>query len=521
MRGKDIDIRLGISEGIYEKIKRDNDLIDYYDEIVETDAMDFDFEVESDEEIIDFGLMDAEVETTAVEKEDTEEYYSEEDIGGLAMLVLQSIREEEEAQIDNIDTSDIEEFDEQDIAESYTNGIRELAEPLSEEDIFEDIADEDYMEGTDDGSEGLEFDDEDTGIFEAEDPEENSLDDEYNDIFEIDDEDDVIDIEDIAPEESSDKENVQDDVWEIEYDNDVFEDEDMSEMEEPEQEDGDIFEYDEYDEDDEYEVEIPGNDSVEKEIVEEDALETDIFEDDTSEEDIFEEDTEDDNTLETDIFEDDTSEEDIFEEEIVKGDTLETDIFDEDTIEEDIFEEDEAEESIFEESIFEEYTVEEDSIFEADNVGNRVDNTENSSIEDTEQLSKEKNTKVVNKPEKKESHTKKARYEDTTREEIIKLQKQIEALQRATLDKERKSANNQEQTQVKPKKKKKYTVEMYSMMPIEKLYSHVKGYFNKSGVKNRLVDIQELNNKFGADNIRKLVDKSYIIKIGKGATIGK
>lgn len=64
--------------------------------------------------------------------------------------------------------------------------------------------------------------------------------------------------------------------------------------------------------------------------------------------------------------------------------------------------------------------------------------------------------------------------------------------------------------------------ERYNLMSIEALYSEVKAYMIKMGVKARAVELVALNEKFGELNIRKLIQKSYLIKIGsKGVTVGR
>ena len=62
----------------------------------------------------------------------------------------------------------------------------------------------------------------------------------------------------------------------------------------------------------------------------------------------------------------------------------------------------------------------------------------------------------------------------------------------------------------------------YSSMSIETLYSEVKEYMIRLGVKTRAVELSALNERFGEINIRKLIQKSYLIKIGsKGVTVGR
>lgn len=60
----------------------------------------------------------------------------------------------------------------------------------------------------------------------------------------------------------------------------------------------------------------------------------------------------------------------------------------------------------------------------------------------------------------------------------------------------------------------------YSDMEINTLAKHVREFLNNNGVKRGPVDIEIVNNKFGSNNINKLIKKCYIMRIGKGVTIG-
>lgn len=60
----------------------------------------------------------------------------------------------------------------------------------------------------------------------------------------------------------------------------------------------------------------------------------------------------------------------------------------------------------------------------------------------------------------------------------------------------------------------------YSELDIKSLYREVKQFMIANGVNSGLVPIETINNKFGDDNVRRLLNKCYIIKVGKGATIG-
>ena len=58
-------------------------------------------------------------------------------------------------------------------------------------------------------------------------------------------------------------------------------------------------------------------------------------------------------------------------------------------------------------------------------------------------------------------------------------------------------------------------------MTTEQLYKYVRQFMIKLGVDKRPVDLSALNTEFGEKNIKKLIIKSYLIKIGKGVTIGR
>jgi len=63
--------------------------------------------------------------------------------------------------------------------------------------------------------------------------------------------------------------------------------------------------------------------------------------------------------------------------------------------------------------------------------------------------------------------------------------------------------------------------EKYDNMSIEALYTEVSTYMKGLGVSRKTVDILTLNEEFGERNIRKLLQKSYLIKFGKGVTTGR
>ena len=60
----------------------------------------------------------------------------------------------------------------------------------------------------------------------------------------------------------------------------------------------------------------------------------------------------------------------------------------------------------------------------------------------------------------------------------------------------------------------------YTVMNIDALYNVVMSFMIKKGVKQKPVDLNELNLEFGTENIKKLIVKQYLIKTKKGVTVG-
>lgn len=63
--------------------------------------------------------------------------------------------------------------------------------------------------------------------------------------------------------------------------------------------------------------------------------------------------------------------------------------------------------------------------------------------------------------------------------------------------------------------------QVYDAMEIDALYKEVKTYLVNRGVNKKLIELTELSERFGEQNIKKLIKKSYLILIGKGVTIGR
>lgn len=60
----------------------------------------------------------------------------------------------------------------------------------------------------------------------------------------------------------------------------------------------------------------------------------------------------------------------------------------------------------------------------------------------------------------------------------------------------------------------------YTVMNINALYKTVHQYMIEKGVRQKPIDIKDLNDKFGPLNIKKLIVKQYLIKTKKGVTVG-
>ena len=61
----------------------------------------------------------------------------------------------------------------------------------------------------------------------------------------------------------------------------------------------------------------------------------------------------------------------------------------------------------------------------------------------------------------------------------------------------------------------------YDRLTIDEVYKDVREFLIKNGVRQHPVDVSLLVEEFGTKVVRELLHKSYIIKIGKGVSIGK
>lgn len=124
-----------------------------------------------------------------------------------------------------------------------------------------------------------------------------------------------------------------------------------------------------------------------------------------------------------------------------------------------------------------------------------------------EQLNKVKN--LDNSSKSSENNNKKIKAESR----LIEKQAQAVKIESRPSEKLVKAENKLSNEPVK--------TDAYSQMNIETLYANVKRFLVSSGVNKGLVSLTTLNQKFGEENIKKLIKKSYLILIGKGVTVGR
>ena len=285
------------------------------------------------------------------------------------------------------------------------------------------------------------------------------------------------------------------------------------------------------DEDDSVEDQIDSIDEDEDDSVDDQIDGIDV--DDTDEDDIEVEDTDEDDIEVEDTDEDDI---DIDEDDI---DNIDVDDADEDGIdidEDDSEDEDEDDIDIDEDDI----DIDEEDI----GINKNEDNTLNT--ESTHENIKSNNAGLAGrvdagsaKAENKEQQTN--AEIDELKQQIANMEKKLhdinsskapntasdiygDKLNEAACDNIDKTASNAKVRQTQQHNKKpvvRSQYEKYNNMSIEALYTEVSTYMKSLGVTRKTVDILTLNEEFGERNIRKLLQKSYLIKFGKGVTTGR
>ncbi len=78
----------------------------------------------------------------------------------------------------------------------------------------------------------------------------------------------------------------------------------------------------------------------------------------------------------------------------------------------------------------------------------------------------------------------------------------------------------QEREALRKPEVKNTNAEKYDSMTIEQIYKLVREFMLKNGVQEAPVSTAMLEDEFGCKHINELIRKSYIIKVGKGVTIG-
>ena len=137
--------------------------------------------------------------------------------------------------------------------------------------------------------------------------------------------------------------------------------------------------------------------------------------------------------------------------------------------------------------------------------------------EKAEELAKEKQ-KANLLSEINAEKDKSAKLAEKLREE--KLAQLRENKRKEIIEKKKKEMLNEKIKQASLEKDKN-NVNLYDTMEIEALYSEVRKFMSSLGVNRSIVDTKTLEDKFGKQNIKKLILKSYLISIGKGVTVGR
>ena len=102
-----------------------------------------------------------------------------------------------------------------------------------------------------------------------------------------------------------------------------------------------------------------------------------------------------------------------------------------------------------------------------------------------------------------------------TPEQIAKIRKIKQLREERRLQEEKRLME-----ETKPKEVK-LDSSIYDSLDVEALYIEVKAFILKTDISKGVMDVKILRDKFGSNNIKKLITKSYLISIGKGVTIGK
>ena len=247
--------------------------------------------------------------------------------------------------------------------------------------------------------------------------------------------------------------------------------------------------------------------SDEEEIEEEDYGEEEIDEEDYDEEEIDEEDYDEE---EEDYSDDEVDEEDL-----------------EDYEEEEDYSDDEVDEEEYEEEDLDEEDYDEDE--EEDFSDDEIDEEEYEEVVKNEKpvLEKAKTVSQVKSPEidissvtlphgKKEEVHRQPVVESRTTQQVVNNASNNGSLQKSSLQNAEKTKACYEASTVKSNIVKTMPKINYSSLEISKLYNFVAVFMKRNGVKSSGIRKSVLVEEFGADNIKRLITKSYLIQLADG-----
>ena len=247
--------------------------------------------------------------------------------------------------------------------------------------------------------------------------------------------------------------------------------------------------------------------SDEEEIEEEDYGEDEIYEEDYDEDEIDEEDYEEE---EEDYSDDEVDEEDL-----------------EDYEEEEDYSDDEVDEEEYEEEDLDEEDYDEDE--EEDFSDDEIDEEEYEEVVKNEKpvLEKSKTVSQVKSPEidissvtlphgKKEEVHRQPVVESRTTQQVVNNASNNGSLQKSSLQNAEKTKACYEASTVKSNIVKTMLKINYSSLEISKLYNFVAVFMKRNGVKSSGIRKSVLVEEFGADNIKRLITKSYLIQLADG-----
>ena len=164
---------------------------------------------------------------------------------------------------------------------------------------------------------------------------------------------------------------------------------------------------------------------------------------------------------------------------------------------------------------------------ELDDLLSNLDDGDDEEIETQEDIKVEKPVEVKAEP-RIEKPVQDSRYDELIakqkkqEEELEYLKQQLQRTSEIqSLSKEEFEKNKQIASGKKKGSPVHSNIDKYSQLDTNVLYKYVRHFMIQAGVQKHPIDIQMLADKFGSENINKLIRKSYLIKTTKGITIGR